>query len=40
MTAYVVFIREKTLDQRELDIYAQKVPALLAGFPTAGFRTT
>lgn len=33
MTAYVVFIKEKTLDQNELDIYAQKVPPLLAQLP-------
>lgn len=33
MTAYVVFIKEKTLDQHELDIYAQKMPAVLARFP-------
>lgn len=33
MTAYVVFIKERTLDQRELDIYAQKVSALLAELP-------
>ena len=33
MTAYVVFIKEKTHDQRELDVYASKVPASLAGLP-------
>jgi uncharacterized protein (DUF1330 family) len=33
MTAYVVFIKEKTLDQQELDTYAQKMPAMLKGLP-------
>lgn len=33
MTAYVIFIREKTLDQREMDIYAEKVPATLTSIP-------
>lgn len=33
MTAYVIFIREKTLDQREMDIYAEKVPATLPSVP-------
>lgn len=33
MTAYVIFIREKTLDQREMDIYAEKVPASLPSVP-------
>lgn len=33
MTAYVVFIREKTLDQREMDIYAEMVPATLPSVP-------
>jgi uncharacterized protein (DUF1330 family) len=31
MTAYVVFIREKTLDQNELDIYAEKATVALVG---------
>jgi uncharacterized protein (DUF1330 family) len=33
VTAYVIFIREKTLDQREMDIYAEKVPATLPSVP-------
>lgn len=33
MTAYVIFIREKTLDQGEMDIYADKVPATLPSMP-------
>jgi uncharacterized protein (DUF1330 family) len=33
MTAYVIFIREKTLDQQQLDIYAEKVPATLPSVP-------
>lgn len=33
MTAYVIFIREKTLDQGEMDIYADKVPATLPSVP-------
>ena len=33
MTAYVIFIRERTHDQRELDIYAEKVPTVLAALP-------
>ncbi|WP_210639471.1 DUF1330 domain-containing protein [Pseudomonas sp. Tri1] len=33
MTAYVIFIREKTLDQREMDIYAEKVPATFPSVP-------
>ncbi|WP_454774817.1 DUF1330 domain-containing protein [Janthinobacterium tructae] len=33
MTAYVIFIREKTLDQREMDIYAEKVPGTLPSIP-------
>lgn len=40
MTAYAVFIKEKTLDQQELDIYAQKMPALLAQLPVAVCRPT
>jgi hypothetical protein len=31
MTAYVIFIREKTVDQHELEIYAQKATFALAG---------
>ncbi|GKS75600.1 DUF1330 domain-containing protein [Acidovorax sp. SUPP950] len=33
MTAYVIFIREETLDQHELDIYAEKVPDTLPNVP-------
>lgn len=33
MTAYVVFIREKTVDPDELKIYASKAPAGLEGHP-------
>jgi uncharacterized protein (DUF1330 family) len=33
MSAYIVFIREKTVDQSELEIYWQKVPAAMADQP-------
>jgi uncharacterized protein (DUF1330 family) len=33
MTAYVIFIKEQTHNQKELDIYAEKVPAVLASLP-------
>jgi uncharacterized protein (DUF1330 family) len=33
MTAYVIFIRERTNDQRELDVYAEKAKELLADLP-------
>lgn len=33
MTAYVIFIREKTHDQRELDIYAEKANGLFVDLP-------
>lgn len=33
MPAYVVFIREKTLDQSELDAYGSKVRATMEGHP-------
>ena len=33
MPAYVVFIREKTLDRSELDAYGSKVSATLEGHP-------
>ncbi|MBX3420597.1 MAG: DUF1330 domain-containing protein [Pirellulaceae bacterium] len=33
MPAYVVFIREKTLDQSELEAYWEKVTATLQGRP-------
>lgn len=32
MAAYIVFIKEKTLDQAELDIYSSLLPAATAGF--------
>lgn len=31
MSAYMVFTREKTLDQNELSLYSKEVPATLAG---------
>ncbi len=31
MTAYMVFTREKTLDQSELDTYSKMVPPSIAG---------
>lgn len=31
MAAYVIFIKEKTTNQQELDIYAKEAPAGLAG---------
>jgi len=31
MAAYVIFIKEKTVNQQELDIYAKKAPAGLVG---------
>ena len=33
MPAYIVFIREKTLDQSELEAYGAKAPATLDGHP-------
>ena len=33
MAAFIVFTRERTRDPRELEIYAQKAPAGLAGHP-------
>ena len=33
MPAYMVFIREKTLDQSELDAYGSKVRATMEGHP-------
>ncbi|EML1600878.1 MULTISPECIES: DUF1330 domain-containing protein [Burkholderia] len=33
MATYIVFTRESTQDQHELDIYASKVGATLAGHP-------
>jgi uncharacterized protein (DUF1330 family) len=33
MAAYVVFIREETLDQSELETYWEKAPCTLAGRP-------
>ncbi|MDR6858691.1 DUF1330 domain-containing protein [Variovorax guangxiensis] len=35
MTAYVVFVKERTLDQQELDTYAQKMPGLMAKLPVS-----
>ena len=31
MSAYMVFTRDKTLDQNELNLYSKEVPATLAG---------
>ena len=31
MSAYMVFIREKTLDQAEMDLYAKEVPPTAVG---------
>jgi uncharacterized protein (DUF1330 family) len=33
MSAYVIFTRDKTLDERELAAYSKDVPATLAGHP-------
>jgi len=33
MTAYVIYIREQTYDQQELDIYANSAGAVLEKFP-------
>lgn len=33
MPAYIVFIRDKTLDQAELETYWQQAPATLEGHP-------
>ncbi|KAA5542681.1 DUF1330 domain-containing protein [Roseiconus nitratireducens] len=33
MSAYIVFIREKTLDQSELESYWQKAPAAMEDHP-------
>ena len=33
MPAYVIFIRERTLDPSELEIYARTAPLSLAGWP-------
>ncbi|WP_053374521.1 DUF1330 domain-containing protein [Paenibacillus sp. FJAT-27812] len=33
MSAYIIFIREKTIDKEELGLYSQKAPAGLAGHP-------
>lgn len=33
MSAYVLFLREKTLDEEELKLYSAKVPAALEGHP-------
>ncbi|TWU10258.1 DUF1330 domain-containing protein [Allorhodopirellula heiligendammensis] len=33
MSAYIVFIREKTLDKSELETYWQKAPVAMEGHP-------
>jgi uncharacterized protein (DUF1330 family) len=33
MSAYLIFMREKTLDERELAAYSKDVPPTLAGHP-------
>jgi uncharacterized protein (DUF1330 family) len=33
MVAYVIFIKERTRNQEELDVYKQMAPAALAGHP-------
>ena len=33
MAAYVIFIKERTRDQGELDLYREMAPAALAGHP-------
>lgn len=33
MPAYIIFMREETLDQSELDAYWSKAPAALDGWP-------
>jgi uncharacterized protein (DUF1330 family) len=33
MSAYLVFTRDKMLDEREMATYSKKVPATLAGHP-------
>ena len=33
MAAYVIFIKERTRNARELDLYGETVPAALAGHP-------
>ena len=33
MSAYIIFTKEKTLNQNELDIYADGIRATLAGHP-------
>ena len=33
MAAYIIIIREETIDPAELQIYAQMAPAGLEGFP-------
>ena len=33
MSAYVIFIRERTLDPSELEVYAQLAPPSLEGWP-------
>lgn len=33
MTAYVIFIRDETIDQQEIDTYRELLPAVLAHWP-------
>jgi hypothetical protein len=33
MVAYVIFIKERTHNQGELDLYKEMAPAALAGYP-------
>ena len=33
MSAYMIFTRDKTLDQREMDVYSKNVGATMAGHP-------
>jgi len=35
MSAYIIFIKEKTMDSGELKIYSQMAPAGLAGYPVS-----
>ena len=32
MAAYIIFVKEKTLDQAELDIYSSLLPSAAEGF--------
>ena len=35
MSAYIIFIKEKTIDPGELKIYSQMAPAGLTGYPVS-----